>query len=129
MGVQGPAAERAVAAAGLVPDAHRRYRLACPACRSEVVPGALLPPPPPSRPPAAESATAASAAARMDAAGAGADTEHGAGGSQAAADCSRVQLPPQQMAALRAQQVERKAAFERQRQQVGTCQESLHDPL
>ena len=55
--------------------------------------------------------------------------EHGTDGNQAAAESRRVQLPPQQMAALRAQQVERRAAFERQRQQVGRCRESLHEPL
>ena len=50
--------------------------------------------------------------------------EHGTDGSQTVADSRRVQLPPQQMAALRAQQAERRAAFERQRQQVGPCQNS-----
>ena len=123
---QGPAAERAVAAAGLVPDAQGRYRLACPACRSEVVPEALLPPPPPSPPPAAEAATTAGEAAQRDAACSATDSEQGAGGNQAAADSRRVQLPPQQMAALRAQQVERRAAFERQRQQVWPCSGSMH---
>ena len=51
--------------------------------------------------------------------------EHGTGGSQTVADSRRVQPPPQQMAALRAQQVERRAAFERQRQQVWPCSGSL----
>lgn len=126
IGVQGPAAERAVAAAGLVPDAKGRYRLACPACRSEVVPEALLPPPPLSPPPAAEAATATSEAAQRDAACSPTDSEHGADGNQAVADSSRVQLPPQQMAVLRAQQAERRAGFERQRQQVVPCREILN---
>lgn len=101
--MQGQGAKRAIAAAGLVPDGEGRYTLACPACRAPVDPAQLLPPPP-------AAAATARRATPVDSTGI-----LGRGESR---ESRRVELPPQQMAALRAQQAERKAAFERQRLRV-----------
>lgn len=118
---QGPAAGRAIAAAGLVPDAAGRFRTQCPACRAPIEPAALLPVPPAAQ---ADSGAAAAMALAGGTKGAAALQHQHAhfsgsgGGKPDAAEAHRLELPPEQLAALRAAQAARAAAYARQRRQV-----------
>jgi len=118
---QGPAAERAIAAAGLVPDAAGRFRTQCPACRAPIEAAALLPVPP-AAPAEAGEATAAAVAGGTKGAAAlqqqHAQLSGSGGGKPEVAEAHRLELPPEQLAALRAAQLARAAAFARQRRQV-----------
>ena len=111
---QGQGAERAIAAAGLIPDDAGCFMLACPSCRMPLSPATLRH----ALPPQNAASTQAARPKRSPTRGTG-DGRSAAGGDVSKTEVAGgFQLPADQMAALRAQQAARAAAFDRQRQLV-----------